>query len=152
MVQGAAAATMVASTSSRCGSRSRATGRATARIGLAQPSFTQSWALFAAQGQPVRRLVAVGLGTMAFSMQDVLLEPYGGQVLHLSVGATTGLTAILALGGLAGFVIGGALARAGRRSLSLRRDRRRRRHRRLHRRGLRAPLGIRPRCSPSASR
>ena len=27
---------------------------------------------------------------MAFSMQDVLLEPYGGQVLRLSVGATTG--------------------------------------------------------------
>ena len=41
---------------------------------------------------------------MAFSMQDVLLEPYGGQVLHLSVGATTGLTAMLALGGFAGFV------------------------------------------------
>ena len=29
------------------------------------------------------RLVAVGLGTSAFSMQDMLLEPYGGQILHL---------------------------------------------------------------------
>jgi PUCC protein. len=42
---------------------------------------------------------------MAFSMQDVLLEPYGGQVLHLSVGATTRLTAVLAIGGLIGFVV-----------------------------------------------
>jgi BCD family chlorophyll transporter-like MFS transporter len=36
-------------------------------------------------------------------MEDVLLEPYGGQILHLSVGDTTKLTATLALGGLAGF-------------------------------------------------
>ena len=42
----------------------------------------------------MRRLVAIGLGTMAFSMQDVLLEPYGGQVLGLAVGATTKLTAL----------------------------------------------------------
>lgn len=51
----------------------------------------------------MRRLVAIGLGTMAFSMQDVLLEPYGGQVLGMTVGATTTLTACLALGGLFGF-------------------------------------------------
>jgi BCD family chlorophyll transporter-like MFS transporter len=42
---------------------------------------------------------------MAFSMEDVLLEPYGGQILHLSVGATTKLTATLALGGLMGFTL-----------------------------------------------
>jgi BCD family chlorophyll transporter-like MFS transporter len=47
--------------------------------------------------------VAVGLGTMAFSMEDVLLEPYGGQILQLSVGDTTKLTATLAIGGLLGF-------------------------------------------------
>jgi BCD family chlorophyll transporter-like MFS transporter len=40
---------------------------------------------------------------MAFSMEDVLLEPYGGQILHLTVGSTTKLTATLALGGLLGF-------------------------------------------------
>jgi BCD family chlorophyll transporter-like MFS transporter len=38
-------------------------------------------------------------------MQDILLEPYGGQVLGLSVGATTGLTAILSLGMLAAFAM-----------------------------------------------
>jgi BCD family chlorophyll transporter-like MFS transporter len=40
---------------------------------------------------------------MAFSMEDVLLEPYGGEVLGLSVSATTQLTATLAVGGLLGF-------------------------------------------------
>jgi BCD family chlorophyll transporter-like MFS transporter len=42
---------------------------------------------------------------MAFSMEDVLLEPYGGQVLQLTVGATTKLTATLAVGGLLGFAL-----------------------------------------------
>jgi BCD family chlorophyll transporter-like MFS transporter len=37
-------------------------------------------------------------------MQDVLLEPYGGQVLGLSVGATTGLSALLAGGAVVGFL------------------------------------------------
>jgi BCD family chlorophyll transporter-like MFS transporter len=68
-----------------------------------QPSFRQSWSSFAEGDHAVRRLLAVGLGTMAFSMQDVLLEPYGGQVLNMSVGDTTKLSATLAVGGLFGF-------------------------------------------------
>lgn len=67
------------------------------------PTFAEAWASFVQNGGSVRRLVALGLGTVAFSMQDVLLEPYGGQVLHLTVGTTTGLTALLAAGGLVGF-------------------------------------------------
>ena len=67
------------------------------------PSFRQAWDNFIQGRQALRRLVAVGLGTMAFSMGDVLLEPYGGQVLQLSVGDTTKLTATLAVGGLMGF-------------------------------------------------
>ncbi len=59
--------------------------------------------------RPRRRLVSVGLGTMAFSMQDVLLEPYGGQVLRLPVGVTTTLTALLAVGGLSGFALSALL-------------------------------------------
>ena len=70
---------------------------------LRAPGFRQSWQRFTSGGQVVRRLLVVGLGTMAFSMEDVLLEPYGGQVLHLSVGDTTKLTAALAVGGLMGF-------------------------------------------------
>jgi BCD family chlorophyll transporter-like MFS transporter len=36
-------------------------------------------------------------------MSDVLLEPFGGEVLNLTVSATTKLTALFALGGLVGF-------------------------------------------------
>ena len=42
------------------------------------------------------------MGTVAFSMQDVLLEPYGGKILHLAVSSTTTLTALLAVGGACG--------------------------------------------------
>jgi BCD family chlorophyll transporter-like MFS transporter len=68
-----------------------------------QPTFRESWERFRDGDNALRRLVAIGLGTMAFSMEDVLLEPYGGQVLHMTVGATTKLTATLAIGGLVGF-------------------------------------------------
>jgi BCD family chlorophyll transporter-like MFS transporter len=54
-------------------------------------------------GQTRRLLFAVGFGAAAFSMQDVLLEPYGAEVFHMSVGATTSLTALWAWGSLAGF-------------------------------------------------
>jgi BCD family chlorophyll transporter-like MFS transporter len=70
---------------------------------LPAPSFRASWGSFIEGEQALRRLMALGLGTAAFSMQDVLLEPYGGQILGLSVSATTTLTASLALGGLIGF-------------------------------------------------
>ncbi len=50
-----------------------------------------------------RLLAAVALGSCAFAMQDVLLEPYGGEVLLLSVSQTTLLTAIWCAGTLCGF-------------------------------------------------
>jgi len=68
-----------------------------------EPSFLDSWRTFAQGGSALRRLVALGFGTMAFSMNEVLLEPYGGQILGMSVSDTTMLTAILAIGGLIGF-------------------------------------------------
>jgi BCD family chlorophyll transporter-like MFS transporter len=71
--------------------------------GQAEPSFKDAWDRFKHGDHALRRLVGVGLGTMAFGMQDVLLEPYGGQILGLGVGATTQLTATLAIGGLMGF-------------------------------------------------
>ena len=103
VVQGAGALTMAINLVALWKQEPRDPSRT--RRDLPQPTFAQSWRLFAAQGRPTRRLIAVALGTMAFSMQDVLLEPYGGQVLRLSVGATTGLTAVLAVGGLVGFVV-----------------------------------------------
>jgi len=76
------------------------------------PTFRGSWAAFVSGGSAIRRLVVVGLGTLGFSMEDVLLEPYGGQVLHLMVSTTTKLTATWALGGLLGFALASrALAR-----------------------------------------
>jgi BCD family chlorophyll transporter-like MFS transporter len=58
-------------------------------------------------------MLAIGLGTLAFGMQDVLLEPYGGQVLGMSVGSTTLLTATLALGGLFGFAFASVVLSRG---------------------------------------
>lgn len=70
-----------------------------------RPRFGESWRRFIAAGKAARLLVAVGLGTAAFAMQDILLEPYGGQILHLGVGATTVLTALQACGALAAFAL-----------------------------------------------
>ncbi|MBM7068599.1 PucC family protein [Actibacterium sp. 188UL27-1] len=68
-----------------------------------RPKFTDAWADFARGGQAGRLLAVVAIGTMGFNMQDVLLEPYGGEILGLSVAATTMLTAVWAVGALAGF-------------------------------------------------
>jgi BCD family chlorophyll transporter-like MFS transporter len=68
-----------------------------------EDSFQNSWKVFCEGPDTIRRLMAVGLGSMAFTMEDVLLEPYGGEILKLSVSSTTLLTATLALGGLIGF-------------------------------------------------
>ncbi len=101
LVQGTAVVTLVLNTiaiwKQEPRDRSRTTGV------QKRTNFWDSWHAFAAGGQAIRRLVVVGLGTAAFSMEDILLEPYGGQILHLSVGATTSLTALLAVGGLLGF-------------------------------------------------
>ena len=66
-------------------------------------TFSQAWQLFCQGPNTLRRLMAVGLGTMAFTMEDVLLEPYGGEILRMSVSSTTLLSATLAMGGLLGF-------------------------------------------------
>ncbi len=70
-----------------------------------RPAFRDAWADYASGGDAGRLLFVVFLGTMAFNMQDVLLEPYGGEILGLSVSATTLLTATWALGALAGFAL-----------------------------------------------
>jgi BCD family chlorophyll transporter-like MFS transporter len=69
------------------------------------PEFAQSWQKLVRGSQAIRRLAVVALGTLGFGMADVLLEPYGGQVLALSVADTTKLTAMLAGGSLIGFAL-----------------------------------------------
>ncbi len=68
-----------------------------------KPTFNEAWRDLTTNNSAKRLLVAVFLGTLAFNMQDVLLEPYGGEVLGLSVSATTLLTAMWAFGALIGF-------------------------------------------------
>jgi len=79
-----------------------------------QPAFGDAWRSFIGGGRVGRLLVGVAVGTAGFGMQDVLIEPYGGQVLHLSVGATTLLTAMLAGGAMIAFGFAGrSLSRGG---------------------------------------
>jgi MFS transporter, BCD family, chlorophyll transporter len=68
-----------------------------------RPEFSATWRDFIAQKGARRFLVALGLGTAAFNMQDIILEPYGGEILGLGVGATTTLTAMMAMGALVAF-------------------------------------------------
>ena len=70
-----------------------------------EPTFLEACKSYLQEAKALRGLIAVGLGTLAFSMQDVLLEPYGGSILKLSVSNTTLLTASLATGGLFGFCL-----------------------------------------------
>jgi MFS transporter, BCD family, chlorophyll transporter len=84
-----------------------------------RPAFRSAWASFAGRA-PVRRLLwAVGLGTAAFSMQDILLEPYGGQVLHLPVARTSLLSALTALGALLAFGLAARALQQGRDAVRL---------------------------------
>ncbi len=101
VIQASAVATLVLNTVALWKQETRDRARMARR--RAEPSFAESWQVYMADGRARLRLVAIGLGTMAFSMQDVLLEPYGGQVLGMSVASTTTLTACLAAGGLLGF-------------------------------------------------
>ncbi len=77
------------------------------------PTFSQLWHDFVKDGRNARLLTAIGIGAAGFAMQDALLEPYGGEILKLSVGATTGLTGAWALGSLTGFTLAGAALARG---------------------------------------
>jgi len=70
-----------------------------------RPAFLDAWRSLLKTDRTGRLLLAVGLGAAGFAMQDVLLEPYGGQLLGMSVGQTSLLTALSALGALVSFVV-----------------------------------------------
>ncbi|MEL6373916.1 MAG: BCD family MFS transporter [Pseudomonadota bacterium] len=78
-----------------------------------RPTFFEAWRAYRDDHRPYRLLLAVGLGAAAFGMQDVLLEPYGGEVLGLSVAETTTLTAFMAGGSLVGFALAARLLGRG---------------------------------------
>jgi BCD family chlorophyll transporter-like MFS transporter len=83
--------------------KQEARGTVKTRVETVRAKFSDSWREFTRHSRAVRFLVSVGLGTAAFNMQDIVLEPYGGEILHLPVAATTTLTAMLALGALLAF-------------------------------------------------
>ncbi|KRS19071.1 PucC family protein [Roseovarius indicus] len=84
-----------------------------------RPRFRDAWADLMNGGQAGRLLAVAFLGTMGFNMQDVLLEPYGGEILGLSVSSTTLLTAVWAAGALAGFALAGRALSHGRNAFRL---------------------------------
>lgn len=101
VIQGAAILTMVFN----CIALWKQESRRPDRNQEQRPAFTVAWERYLKAAKGKRFLVAVVLGTAGFSMQDILLEPYGAQILNLSVSATTLLTAILAGGSLAAFML-----------------------------------------------
>ncbi|APW46011.1 PucC family protein [Rhodoferax antarcticus] len=101
VIQGVALVTMILNVTALWKQEARHSGRSS-QVDLDE-SFTDAWKSFASGGQAMRRLFVLGVGTIAFQTQDVLLEPYGGDILGLSVSSTTTLTATMAFGSLIGF-------------------------------------------------
>ena len=102
VIQGAAILTMVFN----CIALWKQESRRPDRNQTKRPAFHTAWQDYIKAAKGKRFLVAVVLGTAGFSMQDILLEPYGAQILNLSVSATTVLTALLAAGSLVAFLLG----------------------------------------------
>ena len=111
VIQGAAGVSAILNLIALWKQEARNPGRTAASV--ARPDFRQTWHAFSRQPKTIRFLVALGLGTAAFSMQDIILEPYGGEVLELSVSATTLLTALMASGSLVAFVMAARLLGRG---------------------------------------
>ncbi|WP_223426404.1 PucC family protein [Tateyamaria pelophila] len=76
-------------------------------------AFKLAWKDLIARPGMMRLMIIIGLGTFGYGMADVLLEPYGGQALGLTVAQTTKLTALLALGTLIGFGIASSVLTKG---------------------------------------
>lgn len=105
VIQGAAVLTMVLNIAALW--KQEARNRVLTNSTTAGPRFADIWASFTAQPNAKRLLLAIGIGAMAFAMQDALLEPYGGEILGLSVGGTTSLTGAWAIGALIAFAHSG---------------------------------------------
>jgi MFS transporter, BCD family, chlorophyll transporter len=85
--------------------KQEARDRARAAAPRHEVPFLQAWGRLSARPGMMRLLAVIALGTAGFGMADVLLEPYGGQVLNMTVAETTRLTVVLASGSLIGFAL-----------------------------------------------
>ena len=103
IIQGFAVLTLVLNAIALWKQEARDPVRAAALKHQVHPAFLETWRRFISNGRARRFLWTVALGTAAFNMQDIILEPYGGEILKLSVSATTLLTALLASGSLLAF-------------------------------------------------
>jgi MFS transporter, BCD family, chlorophyll transporter len=112
VVQGAAVVTVLLNFSAMWRQEPRDPTRRRSK-GQPAPAFGPMWRRFIAQPGARRFLWATALGTAAFNMQDIILEPYGGEILNLPVGATSLLTALLAGGALAAFMLSARLLSRG---------------------------------------
>ncbi len=101
VIQGCAVVTIVLNGIAMWKQEARSRDRAAAPP--AQTGFAESWGRLSARPGTLRLLAIIALGTAGFGMADVLLEPFGGQVLQMTVAQTTRLTVVLAFGSLVGF-------------------------------------------------
>ena len=68
------------------------------RFETPRPKFREMFYELSATPGAVRLFFVVALGTFGFGMQEILLEPYGAEVLLMTVSQTTQLTAIFSTG------------------------------------------------------
>ena len=101
MVQGCAVAVAVMNLSALWKQEARQARRGQREAG----GFASSWKGLMAQPQMRRFLWTLALGTMAFNMQDIVLEPYAAEILKLDVGMTSALTALSSGGALLAFLL-----------------------------------------------
>ena len=106
VVQGAAALTMVLNLFALWKQEPRRTQTLPLeQLKALRPQFGETCVKFLVQPKRMRYLLALALGSAAFSMQDIILEPYGAIALKMSVSATTQLSAILACGAIVAFAL-----------------------------------------------
>ncbi|MEO1777999.1 MAG: PucC family protein, partial [Pseudomonadota bacterium] len=103
VIQGAAVITVTLNLTAMWKQEARCRTRAAEMKAQTPEGFGAAWRSLLQVPGTKRLLAVIALGTFGFGMADVLLEPYGGQVLGLTVASTTKLTALLAAGTLAGF-------------------------------------------------
>lgn len=113
VIQGAALFTLVTNTVALWKQEARVRGVVPYQKGERRPMFREAWRTFVKGGNAIRLLVATGLGFFAFNMQDVLLEPYGGEILGWTVGQTTSLTGIAAAGAVLAFLLSARMMEKG---------------------------------------
>ena len=105
VIQGTAVVTVALNFLAMWKQEARDRVRAQAMAAAPDIAFRDAWAQLMQNAGMLRLLIVIALGTFGFGMADVLLEPYGGEALGLSVASTTKLTALLAGGTLLGFGI-----------------------------------------------